>query len=77
MGFLHPDVGIITVEASRESFTVHADYGYETGEDNELVDYGNLGHKWIDYPHPEFMYADLDDLIMALLELRVSRRRES
>jgi hypothetical protein len=36
-----------------------------------------LGRQWHDYPHPEFAYEDLDDLIAALEELRRHRAGDS
>jgi hypothetical protein len=123
MGFIRKDFGTITVESRRESFIVHAMYGYKPGyrklaelplrseviykgarhviavlaenyvalreaqfstvielppeTEVEVPGYeedaeGPLAQRWREW-HPEFLYADLDDLIVALEDLRESR----
>src|SRR3954453_16120299 len=124
MGGLREDFGRMSIETRRESFYVHAGYGYqpwrrklgdlalraevsldgkrwrifaltedyvgireqqfsterELPPDTEVVVPGyeedapgpHAAH-WREFPHPEFLYEDLDDLIAALEDLRDSR----
>jgi hypothetical protein len=65
MGFCMEEVGNISIELRRESFVVHAGYGYdEEGEHTPPEDH--FGKHWREGGHPEFLFKDLDDLIKAL-----------
>jgi len=64
--------GRVAIEVRRVSFTVHADYGYETvdGETVHASSADVFGKNWRETPHPEFLLEDLDDLILALQEAK-------
>jgi len=68
MGFCMESKGRFAIEMRRESFTVHADYGYETvdGVTVHASSADVFGKHWRETPHPEFLLEDLDDLILAL-----------
>lgn len=70
MGFIHEARGRITIETRRESFIIHPQYGYNAAGDEHSDDLGRFGVHWRSTPHPEFLIADLDDLIGALTEIR-------
>jgi hypothetical protein len=83
MGFLRETVGKVTVESRSESFVVHPGYGYdEDGEPTSVVVVrgrpevrASFCRRWREDPHPEFLYAELDDLVQALTRLRDDRRQ--
>jgi hypothetical protein len=67
MGLIRKDFGKVAVESRRESFFVH--WGSDDEADVEL------DRMWSDFPHPEFSYESLDDLIAALTDLRDNDQR--
>ena len=66
MGLVMSDHGNVSVELRRESFIIHA--GYDTTPEGKPAT-GPHAEGWR-RPHPEFLKADLDDLIAALVEAR-------
>lgn len=70
MGFIRSSHGRITVETRRESFVIHTSYGYDAAGNVHSDDLGRFGSYWREHPHPEFLTADLDDLIAALTAMR-------
>jgi hypothetical protein len=73
MGFIHEDVGRISIETRRESFIIHPNYGYNVEGNEHSEDLGSFGRHWRESPHPEFLNDDLDDLIAALEHVRTVR----
>lgn len=69
MGFCLDGVGRVSVEVRRESFVIHADYGY-TVDAEHTPDSDHHGKHWRETPHPEFEIKDLDDLIASLEEAK-------
>jgi hypothetical protein len=61
MGFCMDSVGHVCVELRNESFKIHADY-----RDGALGEWWGSDESQPSHGHPEFMLADLDDLIAAL-----------
>ena len=76
MGFCRDPFGRISVESRRESFVIHTDYGYDGSGEHSKED-GALWKHWREVGHPEFLNADLDDLISALVNLRDAKQRKS
>lgn len=72
MGFVYEGIGRITIEGRQESFRIHPSYGYDDTGNRHSDDLGSFGAQWRTNPHPEFLNADLDDLIEALLAYRAA-----
>ena len=72
MGFIRDRFGRITVESRSESFIVHTSYGYDAEGNEHSDELGTFGRHWRERPHPEFLRADLDDLIAALADYRAA-----
>lgn len=72
MGLIRDDFGRIGIEERRESFIIHPSYGYDAAGNEHSDELGSFGIYWREHPHPEFLLADLDDLIAALTDLRAS-----
>lgn len=73
MGLCLEGKGKMSVEVRRESFIVHAGYWYTKDADGDEVhtpDSDRFGRHWREAPRPEFVIADLDDLIAALQEAK-------
>jgi hypothetical protein len=70
MGMCLDGFGKMAVEVRRESFIVHPTYGYKGEDDEEHDDSSTFLTRWRESVHPEFLLADLDDLIRALEEAR-------
>lgn len=66
MGFIHKRYGRITIETRTESFIVHTNYGYDESGNMHSDDLGTFGINWRENGHPEFLLADLPDLVEAL-----------
>lgn len=58
------------VEVRRESFVIHPSYGYKGEDEDEVDDSSAFLTHWRESAHPEFLLADLDDLIASLEEAR-------
>lgn len=56
-----------SVELRRESFIIHAPYGYKLDGNHAT---GSFAESWRDNPNPEFKLQDLNTLIDALAEFR-------
>jgi hypothetical protein len=69
MGMCLEDFGQISVEIRRESFIVHAGYGY-TSDGARTSDDDHFGKHWREGGHPEFLLVDLDDIIAALQDAK-------
>lgn len=69
MGMCLDGKGNMSVEVRRTSFVVHPGYGYAAGG-GHTPDSDSFGKHWREAGHPEFLLADLDDLIAALAEAR-------
>lgn len=72
MGHIRESIGRVSIESRRTSFVIHTNYGYTPDGNKHSDDLGSFGVHWRESPHPEFLRADLDDLIAALVELRDS-----
>lgn len=73
MGMCLEGKGNTSVEVRRESFVIHAGYGYtqdRDGDDVHTPESDTFGKHWREEPHPEFLLGDLDDLIASLEEAR-------
>ena len=68
MGMCLGEHGAVSIEVRRESFVVHASYGYRGT--TEASPRESWEKRWVDEPHPEFPLEDLDNLIGALQEAR-------
>ena len=77
MGMCLKGVGKMSVEVRRESFVVHPSYGYKGEDDSEPDDSSTFQTHWRKSEHPEFLLADLNDLIAALEEARHYARQRT